>query len=197
MKKIMIIMFASLLAVQTAAAQRNNNERQIPLYRNELSASYGFLTHTNIGDVVTSSIVGMLSGRNISMSHLGAFNLQYMRALSDKVYVGGAISYEMGKTKKDATTKIAGNYITIMPTVKYYWYDSKHFGVYSRVGAGFTLASYGVTPLGGVRQNFLRADVAFQGSAICIEAGAPWIRGFLECGYGNEGVLVAGVKYCF
>ncbi|MCH5331048.1 MAG: hypothetical protein J1E33_01420 [Alistipes sp.] len=200
MKKSLFLIFALLLCSQSVSAQKSINVDVIPLYRNEIAASYGFLTHTNIGDPATSTLMNIISGHKIRMSHLGGFNLQYMHALSNKLYIGGAVTYEIGKSKDGQSAlapKISGNYITIMPTLKYYWYDSKHFGVYSRVGGGVTISSYGITPQAGRKQSTVRADMAFQASALCIEAGAQWIRGFLECGYGSQGVLLAGVKYCF
>lgn len=223
MKKILFVMLVSLLAVNAASAQRRKgddasatktaatNKRVMPLFRNELSASYGYLTHTYVGDPVSSKMVGFISnGKPISMKELGSFSLQYMRALDSKLYVGGMVTYEIGKSDGAGSNglsekiKVTGNYVSIMPSLKYYWYDSKYFGFYSRGAVGVMFASYDISrtkTVGDERTTtskpFLRADVAFQGSPLCIEAGTTWLRAFVECGYGNQGVVLAGLKYCF
>jgi hypothetical protein len=114
------------------------------------------------------------------------------------VAIGGIFAYSRyGEDElKDVVNVKVGdrtrNYFTLMPAVKYYWVNKNHFGLYSKVAAGATLMSYKATG----QENDSKVYFMCQVSAIGVEFGGK-LRGFVEAGVGEQGIVLAGLKYKF
>ena len=78
-----------------------------------------------------------------------------------------------------------------MPSVRFAWLDKKRVALYSKaaIGATFDSGQYQ-----GSHDD--RWEVAFQASAFGVEVGGAF-RGFLELGYGMQGIVNFGIKYRF
>lgn len=125
----------------------------------------------------------------------GSFGVEYMRYLkSGRVAFGGLLCYEnlmlRNVDKKDPSKNWSENthLMTVMPSIKVAWFNRKHFGMYTR-------AAIGVTAIMG--KNRTIPYLALQVSAVGMDFGGRRCRGFLEYGFGTQGIFVAGVKTCF
>ena len=116
--------------------------------------------------------------------------------------VGAACSYEhyIMRFDKAAGTDEDGNKIytegetnhhdmvSIMPSLKLLWFNRPHFSMYSKLAAGLLLHFGGEKP---------GANVAFQLSPVCADFGGRLCRGFVDLGFGCQGLASAGVRFCF
>ena len=78
-----------------------------------------------------------------------------------------------------------------MATSKFIWFNREHFGMYSKVSLGLMLL------LGDMNEDKPIPMFAGHVSSVCMEFGGKALRGFLETGYGNQGLLNFGVKFSF
>ena len=84
------------------------------------------------------------------------------------------------------------SYFTLMPAVKFDWFQSKTFGVYSKLGAGATIRSEK-----GGDENESALHFNWQASLLGLELGSHQIRGFVEVGVGEQGIGLVGLRYKF
>ena len=76
-----------------------------------------------------------------------------------------------------------------IPAVKFHWYRRAWFGSYSKLGAGLTFLPW--------REGKDRFQFNFQVSFLGLEAGPEFLRAFAEVGVGEQGIVVAGLRYRF
>ncbi len=92
-------------------------------------------------------------------------------------------------------------YITVMPAAKFDWLRKKNYGLYSKVAVGATLMiEKEKQDVNGEKKTVHDdTDLMFnlQASLIGIEAGSQNFRGFAELGFGEQGLIVAGLRYKF
>lgn len=83
----------------------------------------------------------------------------------------------------------------LMPEVKYSWIAKTHFRLYSKLGFGAQHYKLDVTSDGNSfperHENGLR--LASQVSPLGVETGGKCMRGFVELGYGKQGVFNLGI----
>jgi hypothetical protein len=89
------------------------------------------------------------------------------------------------------------NYFTVLPAVKIDRFRSKNFGAYSKLGLGATLRTEKYDYNSSEDKSDTSVMFNWQASLIGIEAGVPNFRAFLEAGFGEQGVLVAGLRCRF
>ena len=84
-----------------------------------------------------------------------------------------------------------------MPAIKWYWVNKDSFGLYSKgaVGAAF-LNSTEKDLATDTTKDDSSTHFMFQLSFIGIEFGKQF-RGFVEGGVGEQGFLLAGIRYKF
>jgi hypothetical protein len=117
--------------------------------------------------------------------------------------VGGILAYGVNKqdvmSGKDKIGESKNSYLTLMPAVKFDWLRKKNFGMYSKLAVGATLRNekYDSNTSSGKDYNDSEVHVNWQVSLVGIEAGSPTIRGFAELGFGEQGIILAGVRYKF
>ena len=90
-----------------------------------------------------------------------------------------------GNKTKNGTFDLG--FASIMPTVRFRWFDNPHFGMYSKIGAGLGLA------FSGDCQPVFSAQL----SPVCMDFGGDSVRGFLELGVGMQGIASLGIKKMF
>ena len=100
-------------------------------------------------------------------------------------------NYKIGESKN--------TYYTLMPAVKFDWLRKKHFGMYSKAAVGATLRNekYNSDVSSSRDYNDSEVHVNWQASFLGIEVGSPTLRGFVELGTGEQGIILAGVRCKF
>lgn len=89
------------------------------------------------------------------------------------------------------------NYFTVMPAVKFNWINKDHFALYSKLGFGATILSETAKDAKkDTSESDSRVYFAYQVSAIGVEFGSK-LRGFVEAGVGEQGIILAGIRYKF
>jgi hypothetical protein len=174
--------------------------------RHEISVSYGYLTLPQVVDFIASTAGTLLGGLYIAIADTmtpgemeypkridnggtGSFSFQYLYTLNKTIKVGGIVCYENTWGEWNNGDSYIVHYPAIMATSKLYWFNREHFGIYSKFSLGLTLA------INGQCEAMLLP--AFQTSAVSMEFGGKALRGFLETGWGNQGLLNFGMKFSF
>ena len=191
MKKILVMLVVALMTTMNVVAQDDT--------KHEIGVYYGFASASDILSTITSSISAAAGDQS---SFFGPIGVEYYYHVSPVVAVGGLASYatckaEDKKTKKDDLTE---SFITIMPSVKFNWLRNNGFGMYSALSAGVMFLSVSfddsVKAADPDAQKETKAKFMFHATALGVEFGGN-LRGFAELGFGEKGVLCAGLRYKF
>ena len=98
----------------------------------------------------------------------------------------------------DRVAKRSYNYYTLLPTVKFNFVRKKNFGLYSKAGLGVTYRTESMDYDDGSEEYSDKALLFnWQLSLIGVEAGSPYMRAFAELGFGEQGIVCAGLRYKF
>ena len=198
MKKFLVLVAVAMMAAMNVSAQNGYDET-----KHEVAISAGALSNSQIIDVF-ENIGGALVGAKFeNESFTGPFSAEYFYHVKNWLGVGGIFAY--GQNKQDVyfhgdkDGEIKNTYLTLMPAVKFDWLRKKHFGMYSKLAVGATLRNEKYDSDKASSKNFDDSEihVNWQVSLLGIEAGGPTIRGFLELGTGEQGIIQAGVRYKF
>lgn len=201
MKRIFVsILIISSLLLSGQAKAQNPYYKQV--HPNDISVSYGFSLLSTFGSVVIGSLSNILDiEKDISVKPGGTYgviNLGYAYQLNKVVSIGGAAGFNrLSIDLKDNTGKIspaAVNVWTIMSIGKFDWFRTRSdmFGMYSKVGLG-------VMAVGGSLMEELHKTVWLptgQLSLIGLEVGKGF-SGFMELGFGMQGIAQLGVRARF
>lgn len=204
MKKIIITFAMMLISIIGMNAQELTQEFEYtgaarPNF-NEVNVSYGYFSLPQLavmmGDILGAAIITPIGNEKLSnMSSTGAIGLEYTRYLrSGRASFGAVLSYEgcnttfVDKNDESKIRKENEHFITVMPTAKVMWFNRKGFGMYSRAGVGVTMM---------MSPKSANAMVALQISPIGMDFGGSRVRGFIEGGFGTQGIVNAGIKTCF
>lgn len=197
-KRFSLVLFA-LMAMVCVQAQDENP-------RHEIGVSYGLgvsLIGDGIGNAVSAGIFDALTGYEwTNKKNFGTLGVEYFYHLADapRTAIGGIFTYarygedvEKGGVKEGERTR---SYMTLMPSVKYYYVNGKNFGLYSKVAAGVMMMRAKSESNGKSDTN---SDFRFmcQASLLGLEAGSQNFRCFFELGAGEQGIILAGLKYKF
>lgn len=145
------------------------------------------------------------SSEEVESHYIGSFNAEYYYNFNKTIGLGGIVGFEnIVHDYNDKTTKVTNlkendYYISIMPAFKTHWFNYPHVSMYSNIAAGVTFDCR--TFKDGVEktdsENGTKVLPAFQISPICVEAGARHFMGFVELGYGTQGMFVFGLRASF
>ena len=198
MKKLSFL-FAALMAVMSLQAQ---DEKP----RHEIGVSYGAgvsLIGDGIGNSVGTGLFDALFGYNwTNRKEFGSLGLEYFYHLSDnpRVALGGILTYaRYGEdVEKDGVKKgdRKRTYMTLMPSVKYYYVDGKNFGLYSKAAVGVMML-HSKSSMNSQSDSDSSFRFMGQVSLLGVEAGSQNLRGFLEFGIGEQGIILIGLKCKF
>ena len=198
MKKMFLMVVAAMMATMSVNAQ--NSE-----LKNEIGVSYGLglsLIGDGLGNSLGNGFFDSIAGREwTNNKEFGSLSLEYFRHINPKFAVGGIFSYSrFGEDVVKDQVKVGErtrNYYTVMPAIKYNWVNKEHFALYSKLGIGATIASSNTRHLTNNTSNsYSQVFFAFQVSAIGVEFGSK-LRGFVEAGCGEQGIILAGIRYKF
>ena len=176
MKKIVLLAVAAMMATINVNAQDE--------FQNEISIAYGSGSNT---DIVSSIGKGIFTGQQLD--YWGPVSLEYFYRPQPKLGVGAVVA--LAGCKWDDSSDSKSTYFSVMPAVKYNWLNKSHFSMYSKAAIGPTFAAQS-----GGSEN--KTDVVFnwQASLIGMEFGSAF-RGFVELGMGEQGIILAGLRYKF
>jgi len=205
MKKILVSLLAvcclATMAPQASAQTQNYYKLS---HRNEISASYGFsLLGAGIGTVVNKAnwLREFLGVTDIEIKNGGTggyINLGYTRQLSKVVSVGGSMGFDrMSVNLKDETGKITAagaNVWTLMAGAKFDWFRTRSdiFGMYSKVNLG--VMGIGASLMEEAHKSLWLPTGHL--SLIGLEVGRGF-SGFMELGFGMQGVAQVGIRARF
>lgn len=173
--------------------------------KNELAVAYGAVSTSNVLDVFVDVVSAMFGARYQNEKFIGPFSAEYFYHVSPLVGVGGIGVYNHHRQDvlqdEQVTGKRTSNYFTILPAVKFNWLRKQHWGLYSKLGVGYTRAEFNTTgkDSNGTYTKDSSGDnfFNFQASLVGIEAGGNNVRGFAELGFGEQGLIHGGVRFRF
>ncbi len=176
MKRFLIMSVLAVAAVLSVNAQDE--------WKHEIGISYGVGAFT---DVNSSYLSGIFSGKQTS--YIGPFGVEYFYRPKSRLGVG--VLGTFSTCKWNDNDKERTKYFGIMPAVKYNWLNRTHFSMYSKLALGVIIGTDT-----GADKDKTKATFGWQASAAGIEFGKSF-RGFLELGFGEQGILLAGLRYKF
>ncbi len=198
MKKIFVMAAVAMMAAMNVSAQNGYDET-----KHEVAITLGVWSNSQIIDAF-ENIGGALVGAKFENEKFtGPISAEYFYHVKNWLGVGGILAY--GQNKQDVYLlgdkdgEIKNTYLTLMPAVKLDWLRKKHFGMYSKLAVGATLRNekYNSVDASSKDDSDSEVHVNWQVSLLGIEAGGPTIRGFLELGTGEQGIMLVGVRYKF
>ena len=190
------------------AAMNVNAQNGEDYLKHEIGISYGVFSNStwmSIGDDMGSAIASVGAFTYDDSKFIGPIGLEYFYHISPVVGLG-AIGVYANETKdmllrNNKYGEAKNTYITVMPAAKFNWLRKKYFGLYSKVAAGVCFRSqkedYRVTDNPPHHDSKNKVLFNFHVTGIGLEAGSPYLRGFLECGVGEQGIFAAGVRAKF
>ena len=198
MRKFFVMVAVAMMTVVNVNAQSNGYDT-----KHEIAVSYGIDSNSQIIDAF-ENIGGALVGAKFeNESFTGPISAEYFYHVKNWLGVGGILAY--GQNKQDVYLLgdkdgvIKNSYFTLMPAVKFDWLRKSHFGMYSKLAFGATLRNekYDSVDASSKYDSDSEVHVNWQASLLGIEAGGRTIRGFAELGFGEQGIVLAGVRYKF
>ena len=198
------------VAVSAPAASARAGDRQDevrPVLRsgsvaplNEIGVSYGFGSNSILIDVFVDILSAIAGARYESSYLVGPVGVEYFRGTGGIVSYGGILTGVRNVDKAMVDGVQSGtrsvNYLTLMPALKFGWIRKDTWGMYSKLGVGGTLRTS--REAGNSPEVTVHTDcfVNFQASLIGFEFGRD-VRGFVEGGWGEQGIVLAGLRFRF
>ena len=198
MRKYLVLVATAMMIAMNVKAQNGYDET-----KHEVAISYGIDSNSQIIDAFEEIGGAMFGAKLENEKFFGPISVEYFYHVKNWLGVGGIVAY--GVNTQDAMSgsdKIGeskNSYCTLMPAVKFDWLRKKNFGMYSKLAVGATLRSEKYDSNNNSNNDYTDSEVHvnWQASFIGLEAGGPTIRGFLELGTGEQGMVLAGVRLKF
>ena len=203
MKKILFLAVAAMMATVSV-----NGQDAYADSKHEVAVSTGAVSTSNVVDVFrlfggVTEAGGSASYKFTSLR--GPYSIEYFYRVKEWIGVGGMLIY--GKDHVTATEhegitgieKMKASYLSILPAAKFDWVRKQYFGMYSKLALGFTRRSEYVDFFDSSRGDEKRTSTHLNGhvTLLGLEAGSPHFRGFGELGFGEQGMLLIGLRYKF
>ena len=198
MKKIFLMVTVALMTAMNVNAQNEN-------LHHEVSLSYGVGSIAQFGDGLGEGIGLIFSDKEYDDGFiLGPITAEYFYHFNNpRLAVGGSLSYSkwdsdvLNRKSHEKVGECNRNFFSVMPSVKYYWVNKNHFGLYSKAAAGVGILTNKSKDFETMKdKKETSVYFMFQASLIGAEFGGK-VRGFVELGVGDQGFLQAGVRYKF
>ena len=198
MKKFFLMAVAAMMATMSVNAENGYEYK-----KHEVALSYGVYSNSQILDFLENVNCIMFGAQLKNEKYFGPVTAEYFYHVNKWLGVGGLFTY--GQNKQDVYNlgtkdgKDVFRYISLLPAVKFDWFRRKHYGLYSKIGLGATFRNEKYTSDTNAANNDSNADVHlnWQLSALGVEAGGSSLRGFVELGFGEQGIAVIGLRYKF
>ena len=196
MRKLTLLILAAMMGTTGMKAQNGYDET-----KQEVAVGLGVLPNSQFLDMF-EKVGGALAGAKFeNEKFFGPISAEYFYHVKPWLGLGGIIVY--GQNKQDTYLnhemigKNKNTYITLMPAAKFDWLHKQHFGMYSKLALGATLRNEKYDRLDGRNSSDSELHVNWQISPLGLEAGSPTVRGFVELGFGEQGIALAGLRYKF
>ena len=183
LKRTMAILALAVLSAPVSLAQTD--------YRNDVSLSLGIASVSDIYNLFTKAMTSLVDGLtevDVDFASAGSISAEYFHRMNDVISLGGIVSYNNLSVIEDGQVSRKVNYYSLLPAVKFQWYQREKFGTYSKVAVGATLKT------DSTLDPSLR--MSFHVSLLGLEVGKR-LRAFTEFGIGEQGLLVLGLRYRF
>ena len=183
LKRTMAILALAVLSAPVSLAQAD--------YRNDVSLSLGIASVSDIYNLFTKAMTSLVDGLtevDVDFASAGSISAEYFHRMNDVISLGGIVSYNNLSVIEDGQVSRKVNYYSLLPAVKFQWYQREKFGTYSKVAVGATLKTDSTV------DPSLR--MSFHISLLGLEVGKR-VRAFTEFGIGEQGLLVLGLRYRF
>jgi|GEM_PF-2421920 len=187
MKKILLVL-AFMTAAVAASAQ--------PAYKNEVAVGTGLVATSDLQTIayrLMGSLMDMVADEENPLESVnsGSNSAEYFHYLGDLVAVGGVIGYHNFSLKQGDTKNTFTSY-SLMPAVKLSWYNRDHFSSYSKLALGASLLhELNSDGDGATNRVVFNGQITFLG----VDAGWKRFRLFGEVGFGQQGLMLAGLRY--
>ena len=163
--------------------------------RQEFALSYG-LGSTSGFVAVSATVIAAIFGAELDYAFIGPIAGEYFYNVSDLVGVGavGAFAAFQDKAKPGEPPMSC---VSLLPGVKLNWLRRDSFGMYTKLCAGaawFNTPGGGSTTEDGKKTSDGSLIFNFQASLLGAEFGRS-VRGFIELGAGEQGIIVGGVRF--
>ena len=198
MKKFVLLVAVAMLTVTSVNAQSDASDS-----KHEIAVSYGSLSNSDWLNIFENVIGAIFGEKYEDDTFFGPIGLEYFYHLKPWLGVGAITTY--GQLTQDAIKgddkvgKKSNYYFSVLPAVKFDWYRGDVVGLYSKLGAGVTMRRE-IREFEGnkAEYNTDKTDIMFnwQVSLIGIEVGKS-LRAFAEGGFGEQGVVMLGLRYKF
>ena len=193
MKKFLLVAFVSLMASTNAKAKSHLYETT-----DEVSIAYGAGSWLQIIDDILTVFTLPSHDEYESKRFIGPLSVEYFHHVNKVVSLGAVLSYShshrkvVSSSNPSPTVKMDIYYLTLLPAVKFDWKRAESYGLYSKLAAGMSLAmgKFDSDKANGTAFNF-------QVSLIGAEFGGTQWRGFGELGFGEQGIICAGIRHKF
>lgn len=193
MKPCFLLLLMSLSFLDTLSAQ---------YYRHSISAGYGVLTFQDVASVTTDIIVSVASAEVIDVSSSGVLYVEYSyyrtnhwRFVLDANYIKVKSTFVQGPNQQPY-----GNgediYYSGMIGVNYHWIADAFIELYSGLQLGASYVKSRQDYVGGTEATDNIIFPAFQITGLGLRVGKKF-GGFAEAGFGNKGILNAGLDLRF
>ena len=188
----------AMMAAMNVSAQNGYDET-----KHEVAISYGIDSNSQIIDAFETIGVALVGAKLENDKFFGPISAEYFYHVKNWLGVGGILAYGINKQDVyllgDKDGVIKNSYLTLMPAVKFDWLRKKHFGMYSKLAVGATLRNekYDSDDASTKDDSDSEVHVNWQASLLGIEAGGPTVRGFAELGFGEQGIVLVGMRYKF
>lgn len=193
MKKIIAILLCFLIALSVNAKD----------YKNELSFTYGQFTVPQFAYVMGGVLGVAFTAGHFTFENskfIGAAGFEYVHYTNDWFGYGGTIicdymtsdAYNVSSEgEKTYNGKFNLGFISIMPNVKFSWFNREKVSLYSKIAVGPGLVFD--------NDNSLKNNItlAAQISPLGVDFGNNLYRGFAELGIGMQGILNVGIRKLF
>ena len=196
MKKSLTLVFAGLLAIISLTVKGQDK----PAGKNVLSAGYGVLSSAELADEfpnMLDRILGVDSVKSATGPNYGTLSFGYQRILGKVLSLGVTASVNpilSDLTFKKGTTATSSTLvISLMPKLVATYAHHGVFSAYSAIAVGVAYWNKSTSYANGKNEKTTNWRVGYQVSLIGVRLGKD-VGGFLELGYGYEGLLRIGLS---
>ena len=197
MKKIFLLAVAAVMATMSVSGQDAYADM-----KHEMAITSGGLSLSQFIDLGMLAI-DLGQQDNVMYSLNGhAYTVEYFYRLKKWLGVGGMLMYGNGKPKAEVNNALVAeaknHYLSLMPAVKLDWVRRQYFGMYSKLAVGLTSRHQSMKGAGESRfeeTNYFHPN--FHLTAVGMDFGSPHFRGFIDLGFGEQGIFSLGLRYKF
>ena len=201
MKKFFLMVAVAMMIATNVNAQVGYDDT-----KQEVAVSIGGFSNStwmSIAEDMGTAIASFGTASYDDGKFIGPISAEYFYHLDSKWGVG-VIGVFTQETKDMFSQKVKigeakNGYYTVMPAAKFNWLRKKNFGMYTKLGAGITFLTQKEEMTSSDHEDRSESSVCFnfQASLLGLEFGAPYLRGFLELGVGEQGLALIGVRCKF